>query len=676
MDIGKLIDGYIPTDTFFEGPYIDRTEERDVPSPHLYLHGGYEGTGTRFSLYFPPADVYDGRFIQPLEGGLGGSEHSYDSVDGVIGKLIGGFDFALSVGAYMVESNQGHVGAEDCPKAGKDSTIYSYRASAEVARLGSHIAEQHYGLAPHHGYVFGGSGGSVRGAMCIENVHDVWAGALTFMGATAAPSHDVGPPGAVFSTLYNAMRVLGPQLAGIVDAVEPGGSGDPLEHLTGHQRQALQALYRDGFPRGVEYMIAAPMGQISAWAWSAEQWRGADPDYYDHDFWNEPGYLGHDEPQHLETDLIDQRRVKVERVLTARELGGRTLLLGKPDLACGVVLEGITTGSGFLQGASIKVATGRSAGRQLWCTGVLDGEKVLLVDSIGEAGNLRLDGVEVGDEVVIDNTQFLAYCYRHRHLVNVDDPAQAHLVVDGKSLYPKRPAPAGPTMGGHMGAPAFEGKFQGKVLTVQHSHDSSIWPRNHQFPGGEDRWVLRWTENAEHVPASAVPQRDAISPLTRLIDWKGTIEQSLHDLVAWVEHGVKPLGSHGVTIEPGGPLVFPATAAERGGIQPVVTALANGGTRTEVAAGGTVRLSVEAEVPVGAGTIIGIAWDFDGRGAFPYSAPDVDGTEVAMTSSVDHSFTEAGTYFPAVKVTAHRDGDLGAVGRRIENIARVRVIVS
>jgi hypothetical protein len=307
---------------------------------------------------------------------------------------------------------------------------------------------------------------------------------------------------------------------------------------------------------------------------------------------------------------------------------------------------------------------------------VLDGEKVLLVDSIGEAGNLRLDGVEVGDEVVIDNTQFLAYCYRHRHLVNVDDPAQAHLVVDGKSLYPKRPAPAGPTMGGHMGAPAFEGKFQGKVLTVQHSHDSSIWPRNHQFPGGEDRWVLRWTENAEHVPASAVPQRDAISPLTRLIDWKGTIEQSLHDLVAWVEHGVKPLGSHGVTIEPGGPLVFPATAAERGGIQPVVTALANGGTRTEVAAGGTVRLSVEAEVPVGAGTIIGIAWDFDGRGAFPYSAPDVDGTEVAMTSSVDHSFTEAGTYFPAVKVTAHRDGDLGAVGRRIENIARVRVIVS
>jgi hypothetical protein len=227
-----------------------------------------------------------------------------------------------------------------------------------------------------------------------------------------------------------------------------------------------------------------------------------------------------------------------------------------------------------------------------------------------------------------------------------------------------------------MGALGFEGKFQGKVLTVQHSHDSSIWPRNHQFPGGEDRWVLRWTENAEHVPASAVPQRDAISPLTRLIDWKGTIEQCLHDLVAWVENGVKPVGSHGVTIEPGGPLVFPTTAAGRGGIQPVVTASANGGARAEVAAGDRVLLSVTAEVPAGTGTIIGIDWDFDGKGAFPYSAPDVDGTQSAWTGSVEHTFAEPGPYFPAVKVTSHRDGDVTATGRRIENIARVRVVVS
>jgi hypothetical protein len=471
------------------------------------------------------------------------------------------------------------------------------------------------------------------------------------------------------------MRVLGPHLASIVDAVEPGGSGNPLDHLTGHQRQALEALYHDGFPRGVEYMIAAPMGQISAWAWSAQQWHDADPDYYDHDFWTVPGYVGHDEPQHLAADLIDERRVKVARVLTARQLGGRTLLLGKPDLACGVVLEGITTDSGFLQGASIQVATGRSAGRRLWCTGILDGKEVLLVDSIGEAGNLRLDGVEPGDEVVIDNKQFLAYCYRHRHVVNVDDPAQAYLVLDGKALYPQRPVATGPAMGSHMGALPFEGKFQGKVLTVQHSHDSSIWPRPHEYPGGEDRWVLRWTENAEHVPASAVPQRDAISPLTRLIDWKGTIDQSLHDLVGWVEDGVKPVGSHGVTIAPGGPLVFPTTAAGRGGIQPVVTASANGRTRAEVAAGDAVILSVEAEVPAGGGTIIGIDWDFDGKGSFPYSAPDIDGTQQAQTVCVEHTFAEPGTYFPAVRVTSHRDGDVAATGRRVENMARVRVAV-
>jgi hypothetical protein len=42
MNTDKLMDGYIPTDTFFDVPHIDRTEERNAPSPHLYLHGGFD----------------------------------------------------------------------------------------------------------------------------------------------------------------------------------------------------------------------------------------------------------------------------------------------------------------------------------------------------------------------------------------------------------------------------------------------------------------------------------------------------------------------------------------------------------------------------------------------------------------------------------------------------------
>jgi hypothetical protein len=247
-------------DDFFGKPYVDRDEQRHSPAPHRYLHGGFEGTGTRFSLYFPPAEKYRGRFIQPLEGGLGGSEHSYDSLKGVIGKLIGGYDFAISLGAYMVESNQGHVGSALCPKAGDDATVYGYRASAETARFAAFLAKQLYGAPPRHGYVFGGSGGSMRSAMCIENVHDVWDGALTFMGATVAPTlpGQMSPPGAIFSSMFNAQRVLGGKLESIVDALEPGGSGQPLEGLTLHERQALLAQTRLRRPRRAPTPRARP----------------------------------------------------------------------------------------------------------------------------------------------------------------------------------------------------------------------------------------------------------------------------------------------------------------------------------------------------------------------------------------------------------------------------------
>lgn len=669
--------GYTPADDFFGAPWIDRDEQRDAPAPHRYLHGGFEGTGTRFSLYFPPAEAYEGRFVQPLEGGLAGSEHNYDSLTGVIGKLIGGYDFAIGLGAYMVESNQGHVGAELCPKAGPDATVYGYRASAEVARFARWLSQQIYGRLPSHGYVFGGSGGAGRSAMCLENVHDVWDGALTFMGVTLAPvdpAKGLGTP-APFSELYNAQRVLGDALWDVVDALEPGGSGQPLATLTSHQRQVLQDLYRAGFPRGAEFMISRPMGAISFWGWSAESKHAEDPAYYDHDFWHETGYLGHDEPDRIAEHLIADKIVRVARVMTAEELGGRAALLGNPTLRCAVALEGVDSTVGYLQGASLRVANGKAAGRQLWVTGVMQEGRLLLVDGIGEAGNLRLADVEVGDELVLDNRMYLAYCYRYRHLVDPTDPAQAHLTLDGAPLYPSRTL-APPTMPPMMGVATFDGRFQGKVLTVQHTHDSSIWPRDHQFDGAEDRWVLRWTENAEHVPASALPPSEGPSPLTRMVDWKGTIEQSLHDLVAWVERGEKPAGTNGTTLTPGGPLVLAEKAAERGGIQPVVRATADGGARAEVRAGEPVLLEVTAEVPPRAGTVVDVLWDVDGSGAFPHRDASVDGSQTAVTSSFSHAFDAPGTYFPAVKVVAHREGDVNATTRRVENLARVRVVVT
>ena len=92
----------------------------------------------------------------------------------------------------------------------------------------------------------------------------------------------------------------------MVDAVEPGGAGNPFENLTVDQRQALNDLYRCGYPRGAEFLIDPDnyTGQIFEWAWSAELIKKMDPGYFT-DFWTKPGYAGHDTPHLFADDIID-----------------------------------------------------------------------------------------------------------------------------------------------------------------------------------------------------------------------------------------------------------------------------------------------------------------------------------------------------------------------------------
>ena len=62
------ISSYSVTDKYFGKPYIDRDEWRDRPVRHRNVHGGFEGTATRFTFYFPLKEYYKGRMFQPLEG--------------------------------------------------------------------------------------------------------------------------------------------------------------------------------------------------------------------------------------------------------------------------------------------------------------------------------------------------------------------------------------------------------------------------------------------------------------------------------------------------------------------------------------------------------------------------------------------------------------------------------
>jgi hypothetical protein len=228
------------------------------------------------------------------------------------------------------------------------------------------------------------------------------------------------------------------------------------------------------------------------------------------------------------------------------------------------------------------------------------------------------------------------------------------------------------------------GRFEGKLLWVHNTHDASLWPsqgigmkNNVERERGPEKakeyFCLRWTENAEHGPVQMVLSAPGRNANTWLIDYQPAIEQSLVDLAAWVEQGIRPTDTNFEYAD--GKVTLPPNAAKRGGIQPVVHVAANEASRAEAKVGEEVTLQVHAEVAPGAGTIIAVKWDFDGSGAYPY-AHDVDGTGATIDLTTTHAWDRPGTYFATALVESHRDGDVKATARRIPNLASARIVVS
>ena len=687
---------YTVTDPFFGVPYIDEDEERTEPTPHRHIHGGFEGTDTRFRLYFPPKDGgYAGRMFTPLSGGHGGTEDFFGSP---FGEAIGGLVMITRLGGYMVDSNQGHIGDDIDEKGGDDPTLYGHRASAEVARFSKYVAEQVYGQAPHHSYVFGGSGGGRRSPLCIENAPGVWDGALPFMGGGDIVEHGStakvkGAQATSFATMFNVQRILGSRLDQVVDATAAGGSGDPFAGLTTHEREQLAELYRLGYPRGDEWMIGEQMGQMWLWTATADLLYAQDPEYFEN-FWTQPGYIGHDFPELVNGDLIDTT-VTIERVLTAQQvvddptfntpehagIRGMAILqasMGGPreNLPLFVVLPGIERG--YKMGAGLRIVSGRGKGRQLYT--MHQGGDLFLGDGMGHASLERFSDVLPGDEIHVDNRRFLAYCYWTRHHAH-EDQQFGQFRVDGVHIHEQHDIPdLSPLMG-----VGYSGQYNGKLMWVHHTHDASLWPasgmvyreavmRSQGPEGMRERFRQRWAENAEHVPPAQLPSKPGRATNTWLIDYQPFLEQSLADLVAWVEQGIDP-SETAFTYEDG-KVTLPQTAAERGGIQAVVKATANGETRTEVRTGEPVKLDVHAEMPPGAGTIVSVQWDFDGSGAYPFAHDAVDGSAASVSLSTTHTYDRPGTFFATALVHSHRDGDTKATSRRVPNLSQVRVVVT
>lgn len=667
---------FLVADELFAKPYIDAQEWRDIPVRHFYVHGGFEGTDTRFSYYFPPLDQYDGRFFQHVTPVPDSEILAQKLPAGKFNKI----GFSIASGAYFVETNGG--GSIDLTKGSQalpDSTITAYRANAAAAQFSRHVAQQFYDIKDRpYGYIYGGSGGAFRTIGGLESTSGVWDGGVPYVnGSTMAIPN-------MFTVRMQALRILRDKFPQIVDALEPGGSGDPYAGLTDYEASVLREAEKMGFPMkswfGYRTMglhgFAALYGGVSM----------ADPSYFN-DFWTKPGYLGHDRPDLFVEDRL-QHESQIAELVTAAEAARlgldsnpfREANRGGVDTA--FILAPGTDGSRVvgLRLAKSPPKTYFLGGELIPDSGDINGARLFLSRIVGDVVMFgvvnpeQVSQLQVGDTVKIDNSNFLAMESYHRHQV----PESGFPVwdqfrdVNGKPLYPQRPFLLGPLFVQSTAGTRLTGKYDGKAILVASLWDREAMPwqadwyrRRAEAAGSDIR--LYYTDHAAHGDEADSEQE------SHLVSYQGELQQALRVLAAWVEDGTVPPESTSYRIEDGQVLI-PDTAAERHGLQPVVSLTTNGSDRADVEVGEAVRFEGNIAAPKDGGTIVSAGWDFTGDGVYVPVESLIPGRTSAKVSAT-RIFEKPGTYFIGLRGTAQPGEAQGTHYAELTNLDRVRVVV-
>jgi len=630
-------------DPEFQQVFIDADEQRtatdtgkDVTVSYRYVHGGFTDTNLRFAFYFPANDEYQGRFF----------ESTYPTVS-VEGATPGQIAFAISHGAYVVSSNNAG-GVSVAQVTG------GYRANAAAAKVSRMIAALIYGNdAPVRGYIYGASGGSLQTIGAAENTVGIWDGAVPIVTA---------PPNAIpsFQSIQVlALRVLHDQLPEIVDAFEPGGSGDPYATLNDEQRAILEEATKLGFPLGGWWQWRT---MKSAFGLTVPAVKGVDPGYVD-DFWSLPGYEGVEDPS------LPALRTQLDT--------------GIDSIGDGVVTLQDTP-KGYVAYADLVINTGAAAGETL--SGVsIEGNAVTFP---GDADPEVIAALAPGDQVFVDNSLWIALEYFQRHQVPSPDQYgwNQYRDANGDPIYPQRRLLVGEILTQVFGGRP-SGHFHGKMIMLESTLDvqafpwGADWHRKQalavQGDRLDDNFRLWYMDNADHQPPATT------EGYAHNVLYQPEVEQALLDIDAWVANGVSPPQSSSYTVTQDSQVVLADTAEARGGVQPLVTLAVTASNTCEVGAraervdvsiGDPVSFSMVAAVPPGAGDIVRVEWDFESTGEYP-DRSEFDGPSPDVQLCTTHVYAQPGTHFAVVRVTAQREGDADADYTQIQNLARVRVVV-
>ncbi len=651
----------------YSQPYVDVDEWRDQPVRHRYVHGGFRDSELLFSIYFPPKEQYQRRFFQPLQA-VSGSENTAPMAM----YQASGIGFAVASGGYLVESNQGSRNM-----FGGDS-----KANAAVAEYSRKLAAEMYGEHRPYGYIYGGSGGAFKTLGAVESHPGVWDGSVPFVHGSpvAIPN--------VFTVQAHAMRVLDGKFPQIIDAIDPGGSGDMYAGLNDEQREALAEVTRMGFPPRAWFNVQKiAFGYTGVFTTLVDRIVDGDPTYFD-DFWTKPGYLGA-----KPTDSLKRARIQHPTRIRALVMPDEARAMGLPlTMATAQTQSGVQFPAALrfdnlpaanLQGATIIVNSGGAKGHSLYVAGVV---RDMVMIGFGVGHFQAMAKLRPGDEVSIDNSIYLATQTYHRHQL---PPAEYYVwqqfkSADGKPIYPQRPKLLMDQV--QSGGATMNGKFNGRMIVMQALMDEAAYPwqadwyrtrvKNALGSKFEDRYRLYYIDNTMHTTQTSKPTDPRPVATTRVVSYQGALQQALLDLVNWVEKDTTPPRETNYTIVDGQVIVPPA-ATDRLGIQPLISLSANGSERVEVRVGEQVRLVATAETPPGGGSIVQVEWDFEGSGEYPRQEA-LDNTQSPrerVTVSTNYTFSKAGTYFPAVRVGSHREGKRDAQYAVVQNLARVRVVV-
>ncbi|PNU02157.1 PKD domain-containing protein [Novosphingobium guangzhouense] len=680
VDPQLLIDGTCTDPDYNEGTFVvDKTEQLtfEVPGgptiPYTQVTGHFPATRTTATLppyvrqsptlfrqdyvfRFPAKEFWKHRSFQ----------QQHPSGGGVVDNRM-----AFTNGAFSV----------NWMSASTANSVASHRHEAAATKVAKAYANKLYGnSAKIYSYFWGCSGGGIVSMAAAENTTGVWDG---------VQPQCLGPKGvATFHSFqwqaHYTMAIPQAKRDAIAAAAAPGGTGDIYAGLNDEEKAVLDEFIAAGYPLpaiGNHFKSLVPLvDPIDI--------RIADPTYED-DFWSKPGYAGANPPAYLKAALIDDWATitGIDRgadgapatirfdAATLPKLGvmgdnyleffvygadGKTRLID-PEPVVGEPSDNRRRYS--LQGKYDPVAG------TLALTGTTTnvfGKTSPLVNS-----KLLLDGLKVGGKVRINNRFILAMYYypRYSNIAGARSYDQ-YRNADGSPKYPQR-ADISVLWGANyrtMGGRVETGDVKTRTMIMEGMSDNLSWPIfnasyaeqiQHTLGAAKARSTMRFYlhDNGNHSTGGGEP---------------GIFQQSIQDLMAWAERGVTPPPSTQYTIRKG--QVVPAPrAADRGGLQPVMTLAVDGANRATVAAGQPVRLAGALEMPPATGKIVQYFWTIAGADEAPTKLPS---PQQKLDVERTLSFPAAGSYLVRLTVNGQRNGQIDPFDKTLlRNFKEVRILV-